>query len=81
MRKPNLFSAVLSLFLLVTASITWAQTISSQKGLTTAEFNLPQGKIKVYLPHDISPGDMISGSIIAEPAGINQRPFQRILLN
>ena len=69
MRKINLFSAVLSLFLLVSASITWAQTITSQKGLTTTEFNLPQGKIKIYLPQDIRSGDQISGSIVAEPFG------------
>lgn len=47
----------------------FAQTVSSQKGLTTAVFNLPAGIIKVYLPDDIRPGDMISGSVMAEPSG------------
>lgn len=79
MRKPKLFFAVLSLFLLVTASITWAQTISSQKGLTTAEFNLQQGKIKVYLPDDIRPGDVISGRIVTEPLGKNTRQIEKNL--
>ena len=69
MKKIILFSAVLSLFLLVSASITWAQIVTTQKGLTTAVFNLPQGKIKIYLPDDIRPGDQISGSIMAEPFG------------
>lgn len=71
MRKLILFSAVLSLFLLVPASITWAQTVSSQKGLTTIVFNVTQGAVKVYLPDDIRPGDIISGTVSAEPAGKN----------
>jgi hypothetical protein len=79
MRKPHLFSAVLSLFLLVPASITWAQTISSQKGLITAEFSLPQGKIRVYLPDDIRPGDMISGRIVTEPSGKNAKQIEKNL--
>lgn len=73
MRKLVHFSALLSLFLLVPASITCAQTISSQKGLTTAVFNLQQGIIKVYLPGDIRPGDIISGRIVAEPVGKNAK--------
>ncbi|MBL0273480.1 MAG: hypothetical protein IPQ06_10510 [Chitinophagaceae bacterium] len=77
MRKIKIFSAVLSLFLLVPASIIWAQTISSQKGLTTAVFNLPQGNIKVYLPDDIRPGEQISGTVIAEPNGTNARQIEK----
>ncbi|NOT51056.1 MAG: hypothetical protein HOP10_07240 [Chitinophagaceae bacterium] len=67
MRKYHLFSAVLSLFLLVPASITRAQTISSQKGLTTVNFSTRYGKIKIYLPDDIRPGDAISGTVSCEP--------------
>ena len=73
MRKKNIFSALLSLFLLVPASITWAQTISSQKGLTTAVFTTSGGNIKVYLPHDIRSNDLISGCVIAEPIGKNAK--------
>jgi hypothetical protein len=51
----------------------FAQTVSSQKGLTTAVFNLPAGIIKVYLPDDIRPGDMISGSVLAAPFGKNAK--------
>ncbi len=71
MRKLILFSAVLSLFLLVPASITWAQTVSSQKGLITIIFKVSQGTVKVYLPDDIRPGDIISGTFRAEPSGKN----------
>jgi len=79
MRKLPLFSAVLSLFLLVPASIIWAQTISSQKGLTTAVFPTQYGNVKVYLPDDIRPGDVISGTVIAEPNGNNARQIERNL--
>lgn len=83
MKKNPVLSAVLSLFLLVPASITWAQTISSQKGLTTAVFNLQQGVITVYLPDDIRPGDHISGSMLVEPAGKNEKQIgmNRVELN
>ena len=79
MRKKNTFSALLTLFLLVPASITWAQTISSQKGLTTAVFTTSAGIIKVYLPDDIRPGDLISGRVIAEPEGRNEKQLARSL--
>ena len=76
MRKYYILS-VLSLFLLVPASITWAQTVTSQKGLTTIEFNLPHGTIRVYLPDDIRPGDIISGSFKVDPTGGNAKQQQR----
>lgn len=50
-----------------------AQTVSSQKGLTTATFNLPEGTIRVYLPDDIWPGDLISGTVQAVPYGKNEK--------
>jgi len=50
-----------------------AQTISSQKGLTTAVFNLPAGTIKIYLPDDIRAGDKITGKITTAPLGNNSK--------
>lgn len=79
MRKLLHFSAVLFLFLLVPASITRAQNITSLKGLKTIELNLPAGVIKIYLPDDIRPGDMISGSVKLEPAGNTDRQRQKAL--
>jgi hypothetical protein len=79
MRKLNLLPVVLTLFLLVSASITWAQTITSQKGLTTAIFPTQYGSIKVYLPDDIRPGETISGTITAEPTGKNPKQVQKNL--
>lgn len=77
MRKSNILPVVLTLFLLVPASITWAQTISSQKGLTTAIFPTQNGTVKIYLPDDIRPGDIISGSVIIEPAGKNAKQVEK----
>ncbi len=77
MRKFYIFSAVLSLFLLVPASIIWAQTITQQKGLTTLVFSTQHGSVKIYLPDDIRPGDIISGTVVAEPAGNNTRQTER----
>ncbi len=79
MKKNHLFSTVFFLFLLTAASITRAQTVSSQKGLTTAVFNLQQGKIKIYLPDDIRPGDVISGTVVAEPEGKNEKQIEKNL--
>lgn len=72
-------SYLLSLFLILLASITRAQTISSQKGLTTAVFPTQYGDVKVLLPDDIMPGDIISGTVIAEPKGNNARQVEKNL--
>jgi len=79
MRKSNLLPVVLTLFLLVPASITWAQTITSQKGLITAIFPTQYGSVKIYLPDDIRPGETISGTIMAEPNGKNPKQVQKNL--
>lgn len=76
MRTNQLF-LVLSLFLLVPASITWAQTISSQKGLTTVVFPTQYGDVKVYLPDDVRAGETITGTVIAEPKGNNARQVEK----
>ena len=79
MRKTYFFSVVFILFLLVYASKIQAQTISSQKGLTTAVFNTSSGNIKVYLPDDIRQGDVITGRVVAEPEGRNEKQLARNL--
>jgi len=56
-----------------------AQTVSSQKGLITAEFNMPQGKIRIFLPDDIRPGETISGRIKTEALGKNARQIGKNL--
>ena len=79
MRKHYSSIAVLSLFLLVTPSITKAQTISSQKGLNTVVFPTQYGDVKVYVPDDVRSGDVISGTVIAEPKGNNTRQTEKNL--
>jgi hypothetical protein len=78
MRKCHLFS-VLSLFLLLSASIIRGQTIISQKGLTTAVFPTQYGNVKVYLPDDIRAGDVISGTVVTEPTGNHARQKEKNL--
>ncbi len=45
--------------------------VSRANGLRMAEFTLPEGKVTVYLPQDLSAGDTISGTVVAEPSGSN----------
>jgi len=78
MKKQNFFSAVLSLFLLVPASITWAQTVSVtgnvyEKNTVKKSFKTPHGTITAILPDDIAAGDVISGTVLYEPGGTNQK--------
>ena len=56
-----------------------AQMVSTQKGLTTAIFNLSSGAIKFHLPKDIRAGDIISGSIEVEPAGKTPKQMDKNL--
>lgn len=79
MRKILQFSALLTLFLLFSAPIIWAQTISNQKGLTIVSFSTPNGSVKIYLPDGIRSGDVISGTVIAEPSGKNNRQVKKNL--
>jgi predicted nuclease with TOPRIM domain len=64
---------LISGMLLLTPFFLSAQTISTQKGLTRIEFPLPQGKISVYLPDDIRPGETVSGTVTAIPAGASEK--------
>ena len=73
--KPGLF-----LLLLFPFSIA-AQTISTEKGLTTLVYNQPQGIIKVYLPEDIQSGETISGTVIMSASGKNQKEQSRNAAN
>lgn len=44
-------------------------TLAQLNGLTLVTFGVIPGKIKVYLPDDIRPGDTISGTVATEPNG------------
>lgn len=78
MRKLISFSAVLSLFLLVPASITRAQSVSItgvvyQNNTAKIPFTVPEGKISVYLPDDVGVGGQINGTVMMEPTGKNEK--------
>ena len=75
MRKTIFFSAVLSLFLLVPASITWAQvtktlngTVRYESGMSETKFSTPNGDVLIKLPQSMS-GAVITGTVSTEPAG------------
>ncbi len=67
------------LVLILTCNYSFSQKISSQKGLTTAVFTNSGGMVKIYLPDDIRPGDIISGSIMLSPAGNTARQKQKAM--
>lgn len=49
------------------------QTASTQ----IVSFARPEGTVRVYLPADIRPGDTISGTVISEAAGKNEKELTR----
>jgi hypothetical protein len=85
MRKFHFFSAVLSLFLLVPASIIWAQvtktingTVSYQSGMSETKFSTPNGEVTLHLPQSMT-GSVISGTVSTEPAGKTEKEKGRNL--
>ncbi|HEX6747091.1 MAG TPA: hypothetical protein VF092_07310 [Longimicrobium sp.] len=46
-------------------------------GLHTATFAVPQGRVVVRLPDDMAAGDVISGTVVAEPEGRGDRERRR----
>jgi len=56
------------LTLLATAGLQSATT-QNQGDLQVSTFNLPEGRLTVYLPDDIQAGDTISGTVIPTPNG------------
>lgn len=56
-------------FSLPAFSQTRISEFKTEGGVNVVTFNVPQGIIKVYLPDDMSAGDMISGTVSVKPAG------------
>jgi hypothetical protein len=52
-------------------------------GLQTATFDMPQGKLRLNLPDDMTAGDTITGTVIPEPKGSteDERNTNRDVLN
>jgi len=52
-------------------------TTKTDGGLRTMTFDTPQGKISVNLPDDMAAGDTISGTVVAEPSGVNAEEHRK----
>lgn len=85
MRKSIFFSAVLSLFLLVPASIIWAQVTKTlngivryESGMSKTTFTTPNGNVVVNLPQSMS-GSVITGTVSTEPTGKTAKEKSRNL--
>lgn len=67
------------IFLISFINYGYSQTrmdLKSSNGLNTASFDTDHGKVNVYFP-DLQEGDIISGTVLAEPAGKNERQKAR----
>ncbi len=85
MKKSIFITAVLTLFLLISASITWAQvtktlngTVRYESGMSETKFSTPNGDIVLKLPQSLS-GASITGTVSTEPAGKTEKEKNRNL--
>lgn len=82
MKKASLFHIPILLigFLTLIALNIQAQEnvkTSSKNGVTKVEFETPKGKIIITLPAKVHSGDIISGTVIAEPKGKNKKQINK----
>jgi hypothetical protein len=55
-----------------------AKVISeTNNGLTSVQFDTPNGQVIAYLPTNIYTGDIISGTVVAEPKGKNEKQISK----
>ena len=52
-------------------------TSTKSNGLRTIRFETPNGAVKMHLPDTPYAGDVISGTVIAEPAGKNEKQIKK----
>lgn len=85
MRKLLLFSAVLSLFLLVPALITRAQVTKTlngvvryESGMSKSTLTTPNGDVLVNLPQSMT-GSVITGTVSVQPGGETEKEKNRNL--
>lgn len=71
MLNKIVFSAFFFIAIPLINSISFAQQLQTDTdwGLHTTTLETEHGNIKVHLPDDISSGDTLSGTVVAEPAG------------
>ncbi len=78
MKPKKLLQAVMVLPLLFAFSSVWAQSITIN-GLVQEEVSVKEGTIKIFLPEDIRPGDVISGTVYSQPNGENEKEKRKNL--
>jgi len=66
---PSILALILFLPLAAFAEGKVSSSFETDWGLYVIVFDVPQGKVTVNLPDDISTGDTVSGTVIAEPSG------------
>lgn len=52
-------------------------TSGDSNGLKTVKFETTQGEIKTFLPSNVYSGDVISGTVVAEPKGKNDKQTEK----
>ena len=64
-------------------SLPTAQQVASQSpapaqgGVNTTTLKTPRGRVRIDLPNDMAAGDTISGTVIAEPSGKDEKEKQK----
>lgn len=70
-------AVVLAIAALSLAQKPGAGTTETPSGIVTTTLKTPKGTIKANLPDDMAAGDTISGTVIAEPSGKNDKEKQQ----
>src|SRR5262245_40016515 len=78
MKKPTILSTHLFLLLLVASLKASSQTASItgivyENNYAKVPFKTAEGAISVFLPDDMAAGDHITGTVIVEPTGKNDK--------
>ena len=68
LRTVLLLSLTATLFVVAVVHSQYQPSTSQSPGINQTVFQTPAGKVTVYLPSDMSAGDTISGTVVAEPA-------------
>ncbi|MFV0590257.1 MAG: hypothetical protein ACK5M7_02635 [Draconibacterium sp.] len=73
---------LLTLAMLVISQVIIAQTnhnsgTNTENGLTSIVFETPEGEVTTYLPANLHSGDIISGTVIAEPKGSKAKQISK----
>ena len=74
---PHFLGLALLAALPLVAQSQSAARVEVAGGLQTATVSVPEGRLRVLLPGDMQAGDRISGTVMADPAGKNDKERSR----